>query len=796
MLFQYVLRNIRKRPFLNLIKILGLALGLCGILFISLFLRNELSYDTFHTKSNHIYRFTTTSPTFMQGSHFARLINSSIIPEVAEYFPEVETYVRLSPIKGGVMLYNEKYYTVNEAFVCDSTFFNVFDAELTIGDKATILNNPGTMIVSESFSKKVFGNENPIGKTMSIPAGQYYGVQQDFTIQGIMKDFPQNSHFHPDLISTPSSEPISWWAYSYLLLKPNSNPGNIIAGYTDFLKDGSETPDKVQEFQLHLQKITDIHLHSDKLREIENNGNMTNIYVLLIAAFILLLISLSNFASLNMGMSVFNLKFININRILGSDKNTNLKYFALESLYILILSIALMTLISIPANTIIQDYFNIDLFKNNWAFIIAIVSAYCILGLLTGLQPVLKQNIRRITQRDESLVHKNIFVSKGIIITQYSLAIVLIVAVIGITKQTHYVLKNSMGDGNSNILIMQDIHANVQTKFEIFKAELLKHNSIKSVSAMLEPPGGEANDMFQFELDGIMPTADEKNKNLVGVFPCDYSFASLFNIKFLSGNNFSENNIDAEGSGEYIINETAMKHLGISSPDKAVGRDFKLISSAGGITIPAGKIVGVIKDVHLSSMKKQVNPMVYFKRDHLWLLNFVVSYQPGMKDQAVAEMKSVWDKLFSTYPFHYDAIGAMYKTVYKSELLQAKLLSLFTIIALFISSMGLLGISLLVSQQKTKEIGIRKVNGATIVEILQLLNKGFVRWIIIAFVIATPIAYFAMQKWLESFAYKTELSWWIFALAGLLALGIALLTVSFQSWKAARRNPVEALRYE
>ncbi|HNW51049.1 MAG TPA: ABC transporter permease [Prolixibacteraceae bacterium] len=796
MLFKFVFRNVRKRLFLNLIKVMGLSLGLSGILFITLFIKNELSYDAYHTKSNRIYRFTTTSPTFMQGAHFARLINSLIIPKVAEHFPEIETYVRLAPIKGGAMLFDEKYYNINEAFVCDSTFFNVFDAELTIGDKATVLNNPGTMIVAESFAKKVFGNENPIGKRMSIPTGQYYEKQQDFTIQGIMKDLPQNSHFHPDLIATPSSDPINWWAYTYLLLKPNSNPGNIIAGYTGFLKDGNDNSDKAQEFQLHLQKITDIHLHSDKLREIENNGNMANIYVLAIAAFILLLISLSNFASLNMGMSVFNLKFININRILGSNKNTNLKYFALESLYILIVSIALMALISIPANMIIHDYFTIDLFKNNWVFIIAIVVAYCILGLLTGLQPVLKQNIRRITQRGESLVHKNIFVSKGIIITQYTLAIVLIVAVIGITKQTHYVLKNSMGDDDSNVLVMTDVHANVQTKFEIFKAELLKHNSIKSVSAMMEPPGGEANDMFQFELDGITPTADENNKNLIGVFPCDYSFASLFNLKFLSGNNFSENNVDAEGSGEYIINETAMKHLGISSPDKAVGRDFKLISAAPGIPIPTGKIIGVIKDVHLSSMKKQVNPMVYFKRDHLWLLNFAVSYQPGMKDQAVADMKTVWNKLFPAYPFHYEAVGAMYKTVYKSELLQAKLLALFTIIALFISSMGLLGISLLVSQQRTKEIGIRKVNGATVAEILQLLNNGFVHWIIIAFIIATPVAWYAMNKWLENFAYKTELSWWIFALAGLLALGIALLTVSWQSWRAATRNPVEALRYE
>jgi putative ABC transport system permease protein len=797
MLFQFVLRNLKKRPFLNFIKALGLALGLSGVLFITLFLKNELSYDAYHSKADRIYRFTVTDPTFFGENHFARIYQSEQIPGLADYFPEVESYVRLSPIKGGVMLHNERYYSVNEAFVCDSTFFNLFDADLLVGDKQTVLNAPGSMVVSESFARKVFGNENPIGQTMTIPAGQYYGNPSDFTIKGVMKDFPQNSHFHPDLITTPDKGKISWWAYCYLLLHQKADPQTITSGYAGFLARESDKPANKIETKAYLQKITDIHLRSDKLREIENNGNMTNIYVLAIAALILLLISVSNFASLNLGMAGFNSKFISINRILGSTRNTNLKYFLTESLIIVGTSIVLTLLISVPANFIIEKQLGINLFRGNAAWSVLIIGLFCLLGILAGLLPVLKQNIRKIyRQTSSSLLNtKSIFVSKGIIITQYSLAIMLIASVTVISRQTNFALNNSMGMKEDNIICFESVHANIQQKFEVFKAELLKNNSIESVSAMLEPPGGEANDMFQFEMEGFQKSED-KRQSLIGVFPCDYSFAKLFGLNFLGGSNFSEKNLDTEGSGEYIINETALHYLNFTHAGDAIGKDFKLISSAQGIEIPRGKIIGVVEDFHLSSMKKKVNPMVMFKRDKMWLINFVISYKPGMRSTALSDIRKVWNDLFPTYPFSYESVGAMYHKVYKTELLQARLLTIFTIISIFISSMGLLGISLLITQQRVKEIGVRKVNGARISEVLVLLNKSFVKWVLVAFVIATPIAWYAMSQWLTNFAYQTPLSWWIFALSGLLALGIALLTVSWQSWKAATRNPVEALRYE
>ncbi|WP_372950034.1 ABC transporter permease [Mariniphaga sp.] len=797
MLLKFVFRNIRKRPFLNFIKVLGLALGLSGILFIALFLKNELSYDTWHKHADRIYRLTFTNPNFLADSHFARIPNSEQIPELAAYFPEIENYARLTPLRESIMLHDQKYYNVNQAFICDSTFFEIFDAELLIGNREIILDDPGVMVVSESFAKKIFGNSNPVGQIMSLPPGQFNGEKQDFTIKGVMKDFPQNSHFHPDFIVTPVQGEIQGWAWSYLLLSENANPENMTKQYPQFLANNSEQTIEEIQTTAYLQKITDIHLHSYKLREIETNGNITNIYVLAIAALILLLISMSNYASLNLGMAGFSSKFMAVNRVLGSSKNTNLKYFLTESLIVVSLSILLFIIFSIPVQSIIKNSFNLNLMDGNFLLIVAVVFLFSLMGIFSGIQPVLKRKSGRLNSgvgKYVALKTSSIATNKGIIVFQYTFTIVLIAAVLVISRQTNYALSSSMGVTEDNVICFESVHASIQQKFDLFKSELLKYQTVESVSAMLEPPGGEANDMFPFEMEGYQQ--EESSRERLGVFPCDFSFADLFKLNFLSGNNFSEKYEDNEGSGEYIINEAALFQLNYSDPDSIVGKQFQLISPVQGIEIPKGKIVGVVKDFHLSSIKNKVRPLVLFKRKNLWMINFVISYQDGKRQEEIKDIRTVWNEIFPAYPFNCEHVSTMYRQVYKTEILQARLLSVFTLLSVFICSMGLLGLSLLISQQRTKEVGIRKVNGARVSEILSMLNKDFVKWVIVAFVIATPIAYYAMNKWLENFAYKSDLSWWIFALAGLLALGIALLTVSFQSWKAATKNPVESLRYE
>jgi len=796
---KFALRNLLKRPFLNLIKIVGLSLALCGILIIVLFLKNELTYDSFHKKSDRIYRLTITDPDFLEGKHFARVPNPDYIPKMAEYFPEIENYVRLIPIMGGVVKLNENFIKVNQAFQCDSTFFGVFDSELLVGNPVNILDNPGSMVVSESFAKKVFGNHNPAGQILTLPDGQYYGKSIDFTIKGIMKDFPQNSHFHPEFIVTPADKgEFNRWAWTYLLLSNNANPDNILLRFKDFIaiQSGKKVIDI--KSKAYLQNITYLHLHSNKLREIELNSNMSVIFTLSVAVLLLLFVAITNYVNLNIGMAVFSDKYLYISKVFGSSSWMKMKYFLSEGIIIAIISIVICGFITSLAHITIQKHFALNLFKGNTLLILYVIILFGLVSILSGILLLLKQEMNNLkiglNQNNNNFNRKG--VSKSLIVLQYAISIALIIAVIVIQRQTSYALENSMGVKENNLICFENVHSNVQQKFEIFKTELLKYSSIESVSAMLEPPGGEANDMFQFTMEGYIKNETNEEDNKIGIFPCDYSLASIFNLQLLSGVNFSEKNEDNEGSGEYIINESAMKRLHFTNPDKIIGKEFGLIFDNDVIKIPKGKIIGVVKDFHLSSIKKKVEPLVLFKRKDLWLIDFVVSFRPDMRVTALSDIEHVWKKMFPEHLFQYEYVSSMFKNLYKTELLQAKLLSVFTFLALFICSMGLLGMSLLTTQRRTKEIGIRKVNGARIDQTMIMLNWDFVKWILISFVIACPIAWYAMHRWLENFAYKTELSWWIFAIAGLFALGIALLTVSWQSWKAATRNPVEALRYE
>jgi putative ABC transport system permease protein len=800
MTLKYIIRNLQKRPFLNLIKIAGLSLALSSMLLIVLFLKHELTFDRFHQKSEQIYRFTTTSPTFFKGKHFARMNNPSYIPEMAEYFPGIENYVRLAPMRGGTIKHNEEYFTISQAFECDSTFFMVFDAELLVGNPDHVLDAPGSMVVSQSFAEKAFGKRNPVGEILTLPPGQYYAENTDYTVVGIMRDFPQNSHFHPDIITAPVDETVFLaWAWTYLVLQNSTDPDQITSGYKKFYASYIEDDSEEIKTDAHLQNISDIHLHSRKTREIEANSSMFVIYSFSIAALLLLFIALTNYTNLSIGMARYSEKFLFLGRVFGASNRMQLKHFLTEGVVIAMVSMVCSGIIAIPVLIFIERQFALNFVTGNIPFIIAVSLLFGLLGILAGILPTLRTSMLNIKSslgfRDQSSVNRR-GISKGLIVLQYTISIALIVAVFVIHRQTTYALNSSMGVDADRLICFEDVHSNVQQKLPEFKEELSKYSSIESVSAMFEPPGGDANDMFLFTMEGIVPDETEVTNNMIGVFPCDYSFASIFKLIFVGGRDFSERYEDSEGSGEYIINESAMRRLNYTNPDEIVGKNFDLDFGNSGIDIPAGKIIGVVEDFHLSSMKRKIEPLVMFKRKSLWMSNFIVSFRPGMQASALNDIESVWEKIYPEYPMQFDYVSSMYRNVYSTELLQARLLSVFTFIALFICSMGLLGLSLLTTQRRIKEIGIRKVNGAETGEIMTMLNWDFMKWILISFLLAIPFASLAMNKWLESYAYRTPLSWWIFALAGLTAVIIALLTVSVQSRRASNMNPIEALRYE
>jgi putative ABC transport system permease protein len=780
---------------MNLIKVVGISLALSCALIILLFIVNELSYDKFHKRSDRIYRLTTTSKNNFAGKHFAKIFDPSFLPKMAAYFPQIENYVRLVPVLGGVIKYDEQFIKTEQAFQCDSTFFEIFDAELLVGKKETILHHPGSMVISESFAAKVFGRKDPIGQILTLPAGQYYGEPYDFVVKGVMKDFPQTSHFHPEFITTPTNKAeLDRVAWTYLLLEPKTNPENITSGFEKFYST-HVTSNLNEKQNAYLQKINDIHLYSSKLREIESNSNISVIYTLGIAAILLISIAILNFINLNAGMTVFTEKYLRMSKILGSFGNIALRYFLQESTIILIISVTASILIVQFANHLIIKNFSLRLLNDQWPMILFGIALFCLVFLVTGALLSTNNKIVSLQSAKTQTIQKKKNINTSLIILQNTISICLIVSVIIIYQQTNFALSSSLGFQSDNIVCIENVHSDIQSKFEVFKSELHKYSSIKSISAMLDTPGGEANDMMPFKLEGYATSESDKMDSLIGVMPCDYSLTEIFDLKFLCGNNFSKKNDDNDGSGEYIINESALSRLHYTNPTEILGKEFS-ISFDPSIKIPKGRIIGVVKDFHLSSLKKKIEPLVLFKRKDLWLLNFIIEFQPGMDKQGLSDLELIWKKMFPGHKMEYNYVSHIYESTYKTELLQTTLLSIFTIIAIFMSAMGLLGLSLLTTQRRMKEMAIRKVNGAETNQLITMLCWYFIKLIIVAFLISIPLSLYAMSQWLEPFAYKVQVKWWVFAVAGLAAFFMAFLSIIFHSLKAAKANPVETLRSE
>ncbi len=545
MTLKYIRRNLKKRPFLNFIKVIGLSLALSSILLILLFLKHELTFDQFHSKSYRIYRFTTTSQAFFSGKHFARLYRPGFIPELAESFAAIENFVRLAPVRGGVMKLDEEYIQVNQAFQCDSTFFHVFDGDLIAGNPADVLDGPGSMVICKSFAARAFGNSNPVGRMLTLPAGQYYDEDTDFVIKGIMRDFPQNSHFHPDFITTPvDRSALEFWAWTYLLLKDKTDPGTIISGFRDFyVSQFNADPDEVDVFA-HLQNISDIHLHSRKTREIETNSNTAVIYSFSIAALLLLFIALVNYLNLNIGMAGYSDRFLYIGKVFGASNRIQLKYFLTEGIVITLISILCSGLMVALSINYIERRFSLKLFEGNIPAVLLIVVLFGLLAIITGSLPLIRQfvnNIKSSLELSGKGSYRRKGISRGLIVAQNTISIALIITVFVIHRQTSYALNSSLGVKDANLISMS-VHSEIQKHFPLFKEELLKYSSVRSVSAMLEPPEVRLTICSDSQWKDLCLTKQRKSMTGLGSFPatirlqacsaCNLSAAAIFRKDF------------------------------------------------------------------------------------------------------------------------------------------------------------------------------------------------------------------------------------------------------------------------
>jgi putative ABC transport system permease protein len=790
-----ITRNLLKWKKHNLLNVIGLAIGFTSALSLILWIRNEFSYDKQLPDYQRIYRLTFETRFNGNRTHFARC-RQPWISQLPADFPQIEELVRLAPYRHTALKIGENKFYSDNIFATDSNFFKVFGLNLIYGDAENVLNKPFSAVITLSLARKCFGNINPVGQTYFM-TGEYDTKMIPYTITGVMIDSPVNSHIHFDAV-TSFEKPREWpgWAYVYLLLKKGSGADKVIAGFPSFLQkvENEVTREYITPY---LQKVTDIHLYSNKDRELEHNGNILSIYLFSIIALVLLIVSWLNYYNLNKVGLLSAQKSLQVRYTMGAGKFHIISYSIIES-SVSVLSAFLLTLILVDwSGQIANRWFGFSVLGGGiselfiiWPFALVILGVSVLAGSLPVINHILLNQNNPASDSKRISVHASGFTTYGILMTmQFCLSVILVVATIVIYQQKKYILSKSPGKQQSDILVFKRQNWEIRSRYVPLRTKSMQNPLIKSFTAAMEEPSGETMDALNVESSAINENLKDKPLYVLSV---EDNFLSFFGLKLVAGRDFSPFNPERKGE-DYILNETAVRALGWT-PEEAIGRPFKIKFDTPDIFY-GGTVVGVVKDFNYTSLKQEIKPYVLFQKP-IFYLCYLVQVDSARKQEAIQSFKNIWESELPDYPFQFELLSDLYNSSYKKEFAQAKLTAFFSFLALLIICFGLFSVTSVLVARRTKEIGIRRVNGGRVSDIMFMLNSDFIKWFAIAFIIACPVAFYATHKWLQSFVYRTEVHLWVFIAAGVLVASVSLLTVSLQSWQAARRNPVEALRYE
>lgn len=801
------LRNIYKNKLFSLINILGLAAGIACTILILLFVQDELSYDQFHSKKDRIVRVTRE---WLNQDGESSLHLARVAPPIGtliqnDYSQMIESMVRIAQDYRTKLKYNNDVFIEEKFYWAEKDFFNIFDFKLIKGNKETALSQPNSVVVTETIAQRLFGNENPIGKIIN------YEGQRDLAVTGVVEDAPQNSHFKFDYLASfitlyeingVEFFQTNWGSNNYttyFLLK-NENlktelqaqtPAFIDKHLTQVIRNftGQDPAFQPSKFNiLHVQSLTDIHLHSHLNSEFEQNGDITNVYLFSAIAVFILLIACINFMNLATAKSSKRAKEIGMRKVLGAEKKQLVYQFIGESLLIsflsLIISIGIVEAALPSLNNFIGKELAVNYFDNPIA-VIGIIFITLFVGLISGSYPafllssfkpvsVLKGNNQKGSGRS--------LFRTVLVVSQFTISIVLIISMTVVYNQMEFFRNKKLGF-NKDQLVILPAGERMLENIDGFKSILLQNPNIKSVATSdLIPSDKLLNNWGAKRYEGNSSVPLDFRLAVVQV---DYDFVETYQFELASGRNFSRE-YASDDSNSYILNEAAAKRLGWS-PQDAVGKPLEY----GNVQ---GTVIGVLKDFNFESLHNEITPVV-FVYDRFGVGNFTVRVA-GDIPGAIDFFKGIWEQYNPDYPFEYSFLNDDFAALYASEEQLGEIFSVFAFLAVFIACLGLFGLASFAAEQKTKEIGIRKVLGATVTNIVSRFSFEFVKLILIANVIAWPLAYYAMNTWLDTFAYKTELSLITFLSAGFIALIIAVATISFQAVKASLTNPAKTLKYE
>lgn len=800
MLKSYILiawRNIKKNKIFSLINILGLSIGISACLLITQYVMHEYSYDNFYDKKERIYRMQqdrfdkgTLSTQWAYGC-------SAIGQALKENFPEVEEYVRM---RGGsaVLSYGDEFFKEERAYYASEAFFKVFSIPLLKGDAADVLKRPFTVTLSESIARKYFKDEDPIGKTLRMNG------KDDFEVTGVYKDFPNNAHMKPDvlysfetMVKFAGEEILTAWQwdgfYNYVLLKEGTDPVTFeakIPALVDKLA-GEDLKKYDAGMEFHLQRIYDIHLDSHYMGEFETNGSRSSTSFLGIIAIFVLLIAWINYINLSTAKSMERAKEVGLRKVMGSFRIQLIRQFLMESSLLNIFSFIIAIVIvflSLPYfNELAGRNIGFALFES-WQFWAVLTGVLAIGIVLSGFYPSMVLSgyePAEVLKGRFSSSWRGLYLRKGLVVFQFIATVVLLVGTYTVYEQIKFMREQDLGIDINQTLVLRgpaSTDSTYATKFDVFKNAVSQYPEITAITASSAIPGEQPG----WNAGGIrlISQGDEESKQY-RVIGMDYDFIDAYGLELATGRKFSRDYPNEWRN--VLMNESAVSLLGFNSDDVLNKEIF-----FWGDTF---RIVGVLKNYHQESLKKSFDPMI-FRLIPQTRGYYSLKVSSSNMQQTVDRVKEKWSAVFIGNPFDYFFLDDHYNNQYKADQQFGKITALFSMLAVFIACLGLFGLSSLMAVQRTKEIGVRKVMGASIPNLLFLISYNFILLVLVSIVIATPIAWTVMNQWLESFATRIPMSWWIFALPGLIVVFIAMFTIGFHTIQAARANPSKSLRYE
>jgi putative ABC transport system permease protein len=791
------IRNLKLNKGYFIINLLGLTIGIASFVLIMLWIKAETSYDKFHKNADNIYRVDYLLYEEEVLEQHSASGSTGIGKEIKNAFPEVIDYTRFYRTDA-LVRHGDKTFKETNILYAQSSFFNIFSFPLLVGNADSSVLAINHAVITEETARKYFGDESPIGKMITIDGAT------DFEITGIVKSPPGNSHFkfdillsYENLIKNSRSWDNAWVServYSYILLTPGADVAALQAKLPQIPEKfiGKFMKEAFFLLEYRLVKLTDIHLHSSVSNELEVNGNYRSVVSLGIIALLVLLVAFINYVNLATSRSIEKAHEVGIRKVSGALKQDLIFQFLTESaflnLFALIISIAVVLILLPFFKQVMQSPLQMDYFNLLLLFVVLLISG----TLLTGLLPAIY-----ISRFSPGLVLKGksptnytwiTGLKNSLVVFQFTISVILIIGTIIIFRQVNFMRNHDLGFKIDGLMVIDGpriLRANSLESYlksvESFKNDIKALSMVSNITGSSNVPGTELKNS---RVLGI-PVEGRNTEKKIELYIIDNTFFDTYGINVVSGNNFDQSIDDA--ANKIIINESALAYFGFGSAESTVGKILR-----GGrqeVTIK-----GIVNDFNQQSLKELPFPIAFMSQPS----NIFYTIKVNMKgiEQLIPQIEKIWTSHYPENPFHYFFLDDFYNQQYIADQRFSMLFLVSSILAIIIACLGLSGLSAYSITKRTKEIGIRKTNGSSIVQILVLLNKDFVKWVIIAIIIASPIAWYALHNWLQNFAYKISISWWIFALAGLIVLLIALLTVSLQSWQAARRNPVEALRYE